>query len=84
MRSFNILERDPTQNRIPPRIRSEGMLLPIALFRVSQQFWGCTSDSGRVQWLARSVGIYYVDGKPVRAAKALIFCDTRSGAGNAA
>jgi hypothetical protein len=37
-----------------------------------------------MQWLATHPGIYYVDGKPVRAAKAPIFCETRSGAGNAA
>jgi cardiolipin synthase (CMP-forming) len=44
-----------------------------------KQFWGCTSNCGAVQWLARNVGVYYVGSKPVGAGKALIFCETRVG-----
>jgi hypothetical protein len=32
-----------------------------------------TSDFTGVQWLASAPGMYYVNGTPVRAAKALIF-----------
>jgi hypothetical protein len=32
-----------------------------------------TSDFSAVQWLASAAGMVYVDNKPVRAAKALIF-----------
>ncbi len=42
-----------------------------------------TSDFAAVQWLATASGIYYVDNKPVRAAKALILIETGPEPGNA-
>src|SRR5258708_21314522 len=59
--------------------------MPGSLSACANNFGGCTSNSPGAQWLASGVGVYYLGGRPVRAAKASnllrdqIFGQTRIG-----